>query len=45
VAVILGAIILHEKIDGYILAGSAVIVAGGDTGDYVKDQVWSGFRA
>jgi drug/metabolite transporter (DMT)-like permease len=28
VAVILGAFILHEKVDGYILAGSAVIVAG-----------------
>jgi drug/metabolite transporter (DMT)-like permease len=28
VAVLLGALILHEKIDGYIIAGSAVIVAG-----------------
>jgi drug/metabolite transporter (DMT)-like permease len=28
VAVILGALILHEKIDGYILAGTAVIIAG-----------------
>src|SRR5205807_5328382 len=28
VAVLLGAVILHEKIDGYIIAGSAVIVAG-----------------
>lgn len=28
VAVILGAIILHEKIDGYIIAGAAVIVVG-----------------
>ena len=28
VAVLLGALVLHEKIDGYIIAGSAVIVAG-----------------
>jgi drug/metabolite transporter (DMT)-like permease len=28
VAVLLGALILHEKIDAYIIAGSAVIVAG-----------------
>jgi drug/metabolite transporter (DMT)-like permease len=28
VAVILGMIVLHEKVDGYILAGSAVIIAG-----------------
>ena len=28
VAVLLGALILHEKIDGYILGGSAVIIAG-----------------
>jgi drug/metabolite transporter (DMT)-like permease len=28
VAVILGALILHEKIDAYILAGTAVIIAG-----------------
>src|SRR5439155_3974367 len=28
VAVLLGALILHEKIDGYIIAGSAVIVGG-----------------
>lgn len=28
VAVIMGAIFLHEKIDGYILAGAAVIVVG-----------------
>jgi drug/metabolite transporter (DMT)-like permease len=28
VAVVLGALILHEKIDGYIIAGAAVIVVG-----------------
>jgi drug/metabolite transporter (DMT)-like permease len=28
VAVILGVVVLHEKLDGYILAGSAVIIAG-----------------
>ena len=28
VAVILGWAVLHERVDGYILAGSAVIIAG-----------------